>query len=132
MHWVGQLNVTTKFVSVAISWGFFCRWVFYWTQRRFDSSPLSTFLTRSHFVRGRRRSCKRLHTQKTCNICECTLQCGQAELKRLIGTRHASNMSSLTHRPAGGDASPLPVVHKLWQPVPQGCPAAIGCPVKRL
>lgn len=62
----------------------------------FDSFPLSTFLTRIHLSRVRKRSCRALASAKACDICECTLQCGQAELKQLIGTRHASSMSSLT------------------------------------
>lgn len=81
-----------------------------------------------------KRACRvSASAKRACDICEFTVQCGQAELKHATrDTRHASTMSSLTRRPVGGDASPVPVVHKWWQPVPQGRPAAIGCPVKRL
>lgn len=62
----------------------------------FDSFPLFIFLTRIHLTRGRKRSCWGLASAKTCDICACTLQCSQAELKQLIGTRRASSVSSLT------------------------------------
>lgn len=105
VHWVGQLNVITKPVSVAISWGFFCHSVFYWTQRHFDSFLLPTFLTRIHFVCGTKRRAECLHPQKACDICERTLQCGQAELK--TADWHATReLHVVTNTQACGGATP--------------------------
>lgn len=100
VHWVGQWNVITKPVSVANSWGFFCHPVFYWTQRHFDYFLLPTFLTRIHFVCGTKRRAECLHPQKACDICERTLECGQAELK--TADWHASTLHVVTNTQACG------------------------------
>lgn len=62
----------------------------------FDSFPLSTFLTHIHLTHDRKHLCWVLASANACDICECTLQCGQAELKQLMCVRHASNMPSPT------------------------------------